>query len=120
MTSTLLQKRTLVLGVLGALVLWLGPRLIPAYEVLPETVLLPKELTHEQALQGCKKNAARLPSLVEVIRLEHSGALVHRRTDFWSTATVLSYAFGWSTRKNMLSFDSQQDHDSVICIVDPL
>ena len=118
MRISLLQKRILTLGSLGALSLWLGPQLIPAYEELPATVILPKELTHAQALQGCKKNAARLPSLVEVIRLEHSGALVHRRTDFWSTATILSYAFGWSTRKNMLSFDSQQDHDSVICIAE--
>ena len=115
MKSTL-QKG--LLGIVGLLILWLGPRFIPAYQQVPQTILLPKEITHPEALQECKANGARLPSLIEVIRLEHSGLLVHRRTDFWSTATIYPFAFGWSTRKNMLSFDSQQDSDSVICIID--
>ena len=113
-----LQKYLLLIGVIGIFILWRGPQWISAYAQAPSTVLLPKELTHAQALQGCRDKKGRLPTLVEVIRLEHSGLLVHRRTDFWSTATLGFFAFGWSTRKNMLSFDPKDDFDSVICIVD--
>ena len=112
------QKYLLLIGGIALCVFWRGPQWIGAYKNVPSTVLLPKELTHAQAIQGCRQSGGRLPALIEVIRLEHSGLLVHRRTDFWSTATLGFFAFGWSTRKNMLSFDPKDDFDSVICIVD--
>ena len=47
-----LQKYLLFIAFIGLLILWRGPQWFSAYTQVPSTVLLPKELTHAQAMES--------------------------------------------------------------------
>ena len=103
---------TLLLGVV-----W--PYFIPAFSKPPKIFLALEESEYDKAHTLCSIKNGRMPTLIELIRLERGGLLPHRKTDYWSQTKIHSFAFGWSTRKNMLSFDLQSDRDHVVCIVQP-
>ena len=111
--SKLIRRASATAGVLLALVL-----LTFFFQPKPETTLifLEKEYTHKQAQFQCEQSEAQLPSLGLLIQLARHDQLPHPKTDYWSSLSVSGFAFGWSTRKMMLSFDPHDDTDHVVCV----
>lgn len=61
-------------------------------------------------------DGARLPDIFELTGLMYRGALTNGNTDYWSRTALFGYAFGVNTKSRILSFDSQDDVDHVICV----
>ena len=79
-------------------------------------IFLEKEYTYTQAHIECGQREASLPHLGLLIQLARFNLLPHPETDYWSSLSVSRFAFGWSTRKMMLSFDPHDDTDHVVCV----
>ena len=79
-------------------------------------IFLEKEYTYKEAHIECTQREASLPHLGLLIQLARFDMLPHPKTDYWSSLSIFGYAFGWSTRKMMLSFDPHSDTDHVVCI----
>ena len=79
-------------------------------------IFLKKEYTFSQAQTQCTKKEAHLPRLGLLIQLARFDMLPHPKTDYWSSLAIYRYAFGWSTRTRMLSFDPHDDTDHVVCV----
>ena len=79
-------------------------------------IFLKKEYTFEQAQVQCEQKDSSLPDLDLLIQLARFEMLPHPTTDYWSSLSLFGFAFGWSTRKMMLSFDPHDDTDHVVCI----
>ena len=79
-------------------------------------IFLEKEYTYPQAQIECTQRDASLPRLGLLIQLARFDLLPHPKTDYWSSLSIAGFAFGWSTRKMMLSFDPHDDTDHVVCV----
>ena len=84
----------------------------------PQTkrIFLEKEYTYKQAHIECAQRESSLPRLGLLIQLARFDLLPHPKTDYWSSLSISRFAFGWSTRKMMLSFDPHDDTDHVVCV----
>ena len=105
---------SLIISIALISIFW--PYLIPANTKELNLVFTEKEYSHEQAKDFCNTKKLVLPSLYSLIEIAHADLLTHKKTDYWSRTSIGSYAFGWSTRKKMLSFDHIGDLDHVLCI----
>ena len=74
------------------------------------------EYTHDDARKACQSINMQLPSMSQLVSLYKNKQLIHKKTDYWSSLRIASFAFGWSTRKKMPSFDPRSDLDHVVCI----
>ena len=81
-----------------------------------ELIFLKREYTFPQAKKLCAQQKAHLPDLGLLIQLARFGLLPHPQTDYWSSFSISGFAFGWSTRKMMFSFDPHDDTDHVVCV----
>ena len=81
-----------------------------------ELFFLQEEKTFVHALENCAQQGAHVPTLGLLIQLARFDRLPHPKTDYWSSLAIGSFAFGWSTRTGMLSFDHHSDTDHVVCI----
>ena len=79
-------------------------------------IFLKKEYTYKEAHIECAQREASLPHLGLLIQLARFNLLPHPTTDYWSSLSIAGFAFGWSTRKMMLSFDPHNDADHVVCV----
>ena len=77
---------------------------------------LQDEYTHESAITACTDLHMQLPTMKQLIALSKNKQLPIQTTDYWSRQRVGPFAFGWSTRKGMPSFDPISDLDHVVCI----
>ena len=89
---------------------------VPATKTPPPLLFLTTEMTFEGAIKACAQQNTQLPDLITLIGLAHGKHLPHDKTDYWSNWNVGSFAFGWSTRKGLLSFDPKEDLDHVVCV----
>lgn len=80
-----------------------------------QLIFLQEEKTFIDAQKECMIQDARVPNLGLLIQLARFGRLPHTNTDYWSSFAIGSFAFGWSTRTGMLSFDHHSDIDHVVC-----
>ena len=74
------------------------------------------EYTHDDARKACQAINMQLPSMSQLVSLYKNNQLVYETTDYWSSLSLAAFAFGWSTRKKMPSFDPISDLDHVVCI----
>ena len=102
------------LALLSVLVLALYILSQPKPEI--KRIFLEKEYTYQQAQIECAQRDASLPRLGLLIQLARFDLLPHQKTDYWSSLSITGFAFGWSTRKMMLSFDPHNDTDHVVCV----
>ena len=102
----------LLLLIASALVIYIFSRPKP----LTKRIFLDKEYTYTQAQIECAQRDASLPRLGLLIQLARFDLLPHPKTDYWSSLSIAGFAFGWSTRKMMLSFDPHDDTDHVVCV----
>jgi len=77
---------------------------------------LQDEYTYESAINACTDLNMQLPSMQQLIALSKNNQLPRQKTDYWSQLRVGPFAFGWSTRKGMPSFDPISDLDHVVCV----
>ena len=78
-------------------------------------IFIQKEKTFKQAQKECVQQNSSVPGLINLIQLARFDLLPHPKTDYWSSLSIGSFAFGWSTRTGMLSFDPHNDTDHVVC-----
>lgn len=90
--------------------------LVPSTKEPPLLEFLTQEMTFDGATKACADQNKQLPDLITLIGLAHGKHLPHPKTDYWSNWSIGIFAFGWSTRKELLSFDPKEDFDHVVCI----
>ena len=97
---------------------YLGNKSLAPLKHNVDAQFLKHEQTHAEAAASCTRDHQSLPSLPLLVRMARAEQLPHAQTDYWSSWTVGSFAFGWSTKTGVLSFDSQGDQDHVVCVSD--
>lgn len=79
-----------------------------------------EQFSWSNSAQQCSALASdwRLPTMIELLALNYGNQqkLFIEQTDYWSSDSLFSYAFGLNTHRGIISFDRHADTDHFLCV----